>query len=158
MATVRRRRIRRVLKWGGLGLCVLIAAMWTASLWTTTMSTTRGGDPRPFLCIIENGSCMIFRPIDNTWVLWGAWSGMPWMWRPRFEGQQGAWVLVLPLWIPLLLVAAPTAWLWWRDRRFPSGHCQPCGYDLTGNVTGVCPECGTPQPGQDSADPGDGVH
>ena len=22
------------------------------------------------------------------------------------------------------------------------GHC-PCGYDLTGNVSGVCPECGT---------------
>ena len=22
------------------------------------------------------------------------------------------------------------------------GHCE-CGYDLTGNVTGVCPECGT---------------
>lgn len=24
------------------------------------------------------------------------------------------------------------------------GHCQKCGYDLTGNVSGVCPECGTP--------------
>ncbi len=22
--------------------------------------------------------------------------------------------------------------------------CIPCGYDLTGNVTGRCPECGTP--------------
>jgi hypothetical protein len=25
--------------------------------------------------------------------------------------------------------------------------CQQCGYDLTGNVTGVCPECGTAVPG-----------
>jgi len=24
--------------------------------------------------------------------------------------------------------------------------CQQCGYDLTGNVSGICPECGTPLP------------
>lgn len=28
----------------------------------------------------------------------------------------------------------------WRRRR--KGWCVRCGYDLTGNVTGVCPECG----------------
>jgi hypothetical protein len=27
--------------------------------------------------------------------------------------------------------------------RFAAGHCQTCGYDLTGNVSGRCPECGT---------------
>lgn len=26
--------------------------------------------------------------------------------------------------------------------RYPSGHCQNCGYSLTGNVSGRCPECG----------------
>lgn len=26
--------------------------------------------------------------------------------------------------------------------RYPKGHCQTCSYDLTGNVTGICPECG----------------
>ena len=25
----------------------------------------------------------------------------------------------------------------------PSTRCQKCGYNLTGNVSGVCPECGT---------------
>ena len=29
-------------------------------------------------------------------------------------------------------------------RRFPAGHCQKCGYDLTGSVSGRCPECGEP--------------
>ena len=29
----------------------------------------------------------------------------------------------------------------WRRRR--RGLCQNCGYDLTGNESGVCPECGT---------------
>jgi len=30
-----------------------------------------------------------------------------------------------------------------RIRRFPRGHCQACGYNLTNNATGTCPECGT---------------
>ena len=28
-----------------------------------------------------------------------------------------------------------------RKRR-PPGHCQACGYNLTGNMSGTCPECG----------------
>jgi hypothetical protein len=38
-----------------------------------------------------------------------------------------------------------TAWAIWitRPRHPPSDCCQTCGYNLTGNVSGVCPECGT---------------
>jgi hypothetical protein len=39
---------------------------------------------------------------------------------------------------------------WWvgrpvevRGTRGILGQCERCGYDLTGNVSGVCPECGT---------------
>lgn len=46
----------------------------------------------------------------------------------------------------LLPCAISTAAVWWYDwrdrRRIPPGHCRKCGYDLTGNVTGVCSECG----------------
>ena len=28
-------------------------------------------------------------------------------------------------------------------KRWKRGRCVTCGYDLTGNVSGVCPECGT---------------
>jgi hypothetical protein len=28
--------------------------------------------------------------------------------------------------------------------RYPAAHCSHCGYNLTGNVSGVCPECSTP--------------
>jgi len=28
-----------------------------------------------------------------------------------------------------------------KRRKYPKGHCQSCGYDLTGNTTGACPEC-----------------
>ncbi len=30
-----------------------------------------------------------------------------------------------------------------REQRREDGLCVDCGYDLTGNVTGVCSECGT---------------
>ena len=32
---------------------------------------------------------------------------------------------------------------WNNWRRFPPGSCRHCGYDLTGNESGVCPECGS---------------
>ena len=30
-----------------------------------------------------------------------------------------------------------------RERRRRRGQCGECGYDLTGNQSGVCPECGS---------------
>src|SRR5262249_38095215 len=51
-----------------------------------------------------------------------------------------------PFWLLLVIVAAPTVLLWHRDQRhrFAPGHCQNCGYNLTGNETGKCPECSAP--------------
>ena len=53
----------------------------------------------------------------------------------------------------ILTAALPTAWLTSvllvvrRDnRRRRTGLCLACGYSLTGNFSGVCPECGTPVP------------
>jgi hypothetical protein len=37
--------------------------------------------------------------------------------------------------------------LWRKQRRFrlwrSHGNCVQCGYDLTANVSSICPECGT---------------
>jgi len=56
-------------------------------------------------------------------------------------------LLPLPLWLLVLLTAIPTAWLMVRDRRrIRPGHCLRCGYDLTGNLSGVCSECGAKTP------------
>jgi hypothetical protein len=49
----------------------------------------------------------------------------------------------IPLWIPFVLMAVPTTLLWWRGRPKRQGCCQQCGYNLTGSVSGRCPECGT---------------
>ena len=51
----------------------------------------------------------------------------------------------IPLWLPLLIFLIPTLWLWRLDRRHqPPGHCEKCGYNLTANTSGICPECGAP--------------
>ena len=51
----------------------------------------------------------------------------------------------IPLWIPFAAVGAPTVVLWFLGRRRPKpGHCRRCGYNLTGNTSGICPECGEP--------------
>jgi hypothetical protein len=42
-------------------------------------------------------------------------------------------------------------WYWWdrpnelRRERLAKGRCLACGYDLRGNVSGVCPESGGPK-------------
>ena len=57
--------------------------------------------------------------------------------------------LFLPLWVPCTGIAfflavyllPPLIQRWSRKRK---GLCGACGYDLTGNLSGVCPECATP--------------
>jgi hypothetical protein len=59
----------------------------------------------------------------------------------RDIGLHGELVVVCPAWLLLVpglgLLIRP---IWLRFRVRP-GHCR-CGYDLTGNVSGRCPECG----------------
>jgi len=40
---------------------------------------------------------------------------------------------------PLILLIAPRVRRWHRRRK---GRCLDCGYSMTGNTSGVCPECG----------------
>lgn len=53
------------------------------------------------------------------------------------------WLVIMPSSVPLLGFFAVLLLIWWRDRPFRRGHCQWCGYDLRGNMSGRCPECGT---------------
>lgn len=53
-----------------------------------------------------------------------------------------------PYWFVLVLASAVPAGSaighLIRRRRRVQGLCRRCRYDLTGNASGVCPECGTP--------------
>ncbi len=39
---------------------------------------------------------------------------------------------------------------WPPPASMPPGHCRKCGYDLTGNTSGVCTECDTLVPGHEA--------
>lgn len=63
-----------------------------------------------------------------------------------------AWACVLPFQHPFLSMAAVGATVIVMcvvvyivmDDLHPAGACQKCGYNLTGNTSGKCPECGAP--------------
>jgi predicted Zn-ribbon and HTH transcriptional regulator len=67
------------------------------------------------------------------------------------KGTQIRYVTI-PLWMPLLALLLFAALLVYRDRtrRFP-GFCHKCGYNLTGNASGRCPECGSSVPMPEAA-------
>jgi uncharacterized paraquat-inducible protein A len=56
--------------------------------------------------------------------------------------------IIVSLWLVVRLSAATPvcrsrAWLRRTTARRALHSCPSCSYDLTGNVSGVCPECGT---------------
>jgi hypothetical protein len=51
--------------------------------------------------------------------------------------------LYIPLAWPLIISLSFATYLFWRPMGTTRpGHCQSCGYNLQGNMTGICPECG----------------
>ena len=148
-------RFRRIAKWVGLRMCVVILGL-------TALSSTHG---------FGFGKGLLHYSARNFLLSEGElkvlWYGPPWedpdaewLFGPRDFSlafrtpdlhYSADFVYVqLPLWIPLLAIAIPTAILWRRDRRPRKGHCKSCGYNLTGNESGVCPECSTPVPKQET--------
>jgi|GEM_PF-4044294 len=63
----------------------------------------------------------------------------------RIDSARGD-IYSLPLWLPNLLTAVMLSFLVVRDKkhaRQSTTTCLDCEYDLTGNESGTCPECGT---------------
>ena len=66
-------------------------------------------------------------------------SAPPW---PNYDG----FFFTIRYWF-IALIATPMWWIlhrkWARQRQWArEGRCASCGYDLTGNESGVCSECG----------------
>ena len=162
-----RTRTRRIAKWTGLVVCAGLTVMMFVSQWWAVRRLTeeleiaivgRGiwlqwvtVEDWPAGSIISpnedrgwsilNNDGLQFRP---TGIVFNRRSPLCWWFHYQSFGTAGIQLhtVQIPLWMPLLAIAIPTAWLWRRDRRYPPAHCRKCGYDLTGNVTGVCSECG----------------
>ncbi len=67
----------------------------------------------------------------------------PLMYENYFSWRSGRILVDVPLGALLWLLLVPTLALALRARHLDPKRCKRCEYDLTGNVSGVCPECGT---------------
>ena len=84
-------------------------------------------------------------PTRNWWGSCGRAPTGEWSNTFRQTGF-GYWAIV-PMWEPLLLFGIYPAIAFIRGplrrhRRRKKGLCLKCGYNLTGNESGICPECG----------------
>lgn len=155
-------RIRRISKWTGLVVFVLIVVAWGLSLRWFVRHEQNGlaaGCAHGTVTVVTgswvgDGGTKVARltpqtiqtVFDAILATYHANSGFHWPRVTKAGVSHGVppTFLFIPLWLPLVVVAIPTSILFYRDhKRIPPGHCQECGYNLTGNESGICPECGT---------------
>ena len=154
--------VLRLGKWGGLLASLLIATTMVASNWYVLVFVGSRQNSRSLLwASIDPGAIFLWleleyqQPPPTPFFRWyvkqvDAYKfgrdDPPYAWLPRYFHSRSGYpqgdTLTLPLWIPLLLVAVPTAYLWRTDRRAKPWQCAKCRYDLRGIEGGVCPECG----------------
>ena len=149
-----RGRVRRVGKWVGLVTCGLTLAVYAATLWCYIAWNDRHlrrTRPRVRIALVD-GSVRLTSGVSIDYTPLG--SHARWLWTGptagQFGGMSAGWpggaVTIMSsyaIWPGLCAVAVSTAVLWlFRPRRKLPNHCEQCGYNLTGNVSGVCPECG----------------
>ena len=92
-------------------------------------------------------------PVHEALFVWdGPSNSLLVLWDPLVPGEYGpsksvaihAWIVFTSLAIlPLVRIAL---FVWHRKRRPSTTRCARCSYDLTGNISGICPECGTKVP------------
>src|SRR5262245_37543759 len=120
-------RVRRIAKRAGLAACVAIVVVGAVSL--RYRITYTAGEHDFNLCM---GGIAYWHfhnrgtPFPDGWAVsdsrsWG--NREVWLFPTAFVDSPGE-AASIPLWIPFLLVAMPTAFVWYIDRRrIPAGHC-----------------------------------
>lgn len=140
-----------------LAACVAAGVLWARSM---QFPANRAGgdvlnfsmkDPRWWV-ISRQGQVTLCRQDGRDWG-----KKFPGFDRAGFKygglrGPNGSlYNLAVPHWfVVALLGVTPVTWAaaaWRRRRLRRPGVCRSCGYDLRGNVSGVCPECGSPRTG-----------
>lgn len=145
---MKRSHIPRRWRWirgTGMVLCAILGLSFPASLfWNVGIALPDGPAVVVFAGQLALGwSAKSARPPSDTGLVFEPITEPVRFWSFEVAYGDPYWGVTLPIWIPLLVLALPTALAWWRCRWLPPGHCGHCGYNLAGNTSGVCPECGT---------------
>lgn len=157
-------------KWTGIVLCMLTFVTWvlTAPIFMNRMYVVQYSDASSWVGI-EWGVCHFSKysktnrllqeliPFQGYWsfrvkpMLAWAHATNPSTYGIEFpsfsttSGNGGFGMNVrVPLFLLFLVIAMSTSGLWYFDHCAQRGHCRKCDYDLTGNMSGICPECGAP--------------
>jgi hypothetical protein len=137
----RRRATHRIVKRWGTVLCAVLVAIGVVSMWVEAGWLMPSG--RSVWLWHGNLSTEMAPPGmvvgSFRWTTEFSWSFLT---IPGLQVFPGSWTARMPIWSCIAIVAAPTICAWWKPRR-RAGLCGRCRYDLSGNTTGVCPECGT---------------
>jgi hypothetical protein len=166
-------RLKRVMRWvfNGLAVLSLLLCVATCNLWVRSCSWSDylrwwnkaqtfavgvRSDPDGLNCwlLTAQQAIPIAPPVgfsrnsDSTALVGHGLLHFSYV-HGRYGTVQGEqeWEFAFPYWtiaVPLALPSAIRFLIWWR--RPKTGHtglCVACGYNLTGNVSGICPECGT---------------
>lgn len=141
----------RVVRWALTLLAPATCLLWALSGYMSIGAYYLVGDAQ-----LARGNVFI-----EWWVpevaAWGGlkispanWNTPEWDWSlPYLDLSDGR--VRVPCWLLVPLLTLATTILWRRDRcRRRPGRCRKCNYNLTGNTSGVCPECGLATPRQQS--------
>ena len=138
------KRMRASLKWIGVSASAFLLCGWIGTFWSAF------GYQAGTVCVDLSVGCIeltIYPKEVPTQGGFAAWQPYEAYWMPRLiHGRfltSRATHLFIPVWMPLLLVGAPTILAFKHDPRLAPGHCQTCGYDVSHVNSDRCSECGT---------------
>ena len=148
-------RARRLLMWTGVGLSLLVIGLWVAGQGYEAAVVVPGNIVLGF--DIEGLSASTanvdVRTYAKTTIRRHGRRGKNFDRRMFFHSANWGYgrnattvqIFTLPFGLALSATTLATVLLWYRDRRrVAPGRCLRCEYDLTGNRSGICSECGEP--------------
>ena len=123
-------------------LCVATVVLWVRSYTRADhLVICHGSENWCYLCTVRGEARIVAEP------MWTSWNG-----RRLFSlsSDQVGYLsmksyrssVTIPLWLIVVVIVCRTIWRHRMRRVDPMLFCRNCSYDLTGNTSGVCPECG----------------
>ncbi len=134
--------------WGWATAVGLLLILWTGSLrWRLIYEGTQ------LLVVIKEGEVRYmyttspYRARPSGWTIDSLRGRLVLTWPWWQSEDEYRYMGSVPLWIPILALSALSFVPLLLGRKRRSLHaCAECCYNLTGNTSGICPECGTPIP------------